>query len=269
MKIRRLLVVLLMLSATRALAAIEIIQLNHRMADELLPMARSVIGDDGRINAYGNQLIVNAPVAQLQELRELLKQLDTPPRRLLITVDSGAAGAGEWRGYAVDDSVGAGDVEVQAGRGQTHGENRVRILNRSTDSWGDALQQIQVTEGYPALIQTGQSMPVHNIQVGLYGQVYHEPHYRDVTRGVYVTARISGDIVHITLNSNNDRLDPSHPGVIDIQTLNTQVSGRLGEWIYLGNASQSRQSDHQKLLRQHFDSTRQELSMRLKVETLK
>ncbi|GAB3378690.1 secretin N-terminal domain-containing protein [Azotobacter armeniacus] len=259
---------LLMLSATQALAATKIIQLNYRMADELLPMAQSVIGDDGRINAYGNQLIVNAPAAKLQELRGLVEQLDTPPRRLLISVDSSEAKNGERRGYVVDDSVGAGGMEIQSGRGQVYGENRVRILNRSTDSRGGALQQIQANEGYPALIQTGQSVPLRSTHVGPYGQVYRETHYRDVTRGTYVTARISGEIVHITLSSNNDRLDSSRPGVIDVQTLETQVSGRLGEWIDLGNASESHWNDRQGLLRQRSESTQEELSMRLKVETL-
>lgn len=268
MKIRSLLAVSLMLSATHALAATEIIQLNYRMADELLPMAQSVIGDDGRIHAHGNQLIVNAPAAQLRELRELLEQLDTPPRRLLISIDSGEARTGERRGYAVDGSVDAGNVEIEAGRGPIHGENRVRILNRSTDRRGDALQQIQATEGYPALIQTGQSVPLHTTHIAPYGRLHRETHYRDVTHGVYVIARISGDIVHITLSSNNDRVDRSHPGVIDVQRLDTQVSGHLGEWIELGNARASRQSDQQGLLRQHSASSQEELSMRLKVEAL-
>jgi hypothetical protein len=56
--------------------------------------------------------------------------------------------------------------------------------------------------------------------------------------------------------------------VIDVQRLDTQVSGHLGEWIELGNARESRQSDQQGLLRQHSESTQKERSMRLKVETL-
>lgn len=268
MKTRPLLVVLLTLAAARALAATEIIQLNYRMADELLPMAQSVLGSDGRVNAYGERLIVNAPAAKIQELRGLLEQLDSPPRRLLISVDNSEAKTGERHGYAVDGSVDAGSVEIQAGRGQIHGENRVRILNRGTDSRNGAFQQIQATEGYPAQIQTGQSVPLRSTHIGPHGQVYRETDYHDITRSLYVIARISGDNVHITLSSNNDRLDTSRPRVIDIQSLDTQVSGRLGEWIELGNASESRQSDHQGLLRQHSASSQEELSMRLKVEIL-
>jgi len=268
MKTRILLTALLLLVSVPALAATEIIRLQYRMAEEMLPMAHSVLGDAGRVNAYGDQLIVNAPAAHIEELRDLLKQLDTPPRRLLISIDSSDSSTGERRGYRVDGSLGTGNVEIQAGRGQVHGENRIRILNRSTDGHGGALQQIQATEGYPALIQSGQSVPLRDTQVGPYGQVYRETRYRDVTRGIYATARISGDIVHVTLSSNNDRLDPSRPGVIDVQTLDTQVSGRLGEWIEIGNLSESRHGETSGLLRQRSESTVEERAMRLRVEIL-
>ncbi|WP_090940601.1 secretin N-terminal domain-containing protein [Azotobacter beijerinckii] len=269
MKIRPLLVVLLTLATARVLAATEIIQLNYRMADELLPIAQSILGGDGRVNAYGDRLIANAPAAKIQELRGLLEQLDSPPRRLLISVDNSEAKTGERHGYAMDGSVDAGNVEIQAGRGQIHDENRVRILNRGTASRNGVLQQIQATEGYPAQIKTGQSVPLRSTHIGPHGrQVYRETDYLDITRSLYVIARISGDNVHITLGSNNDRLDTSRPRVIDIQSLDTQVSGRLGEWIELGNASESRQSDHQGLLRQHSASSQEELSMRLKAEIL-
>ncbi|MFC0712186.1 secretin N-terminal domain-containing protein [Azorhizophilus paspali] len=266
MKICRLLILLLTLASSCALAATEIIQLNHRMADEMLPVAHALIGDEGRVHAHGNQLIVNAPAAQVQELRALLEQLDIPPRRLLITVDSSAARSGTQHGYSAGDSVDSGDVEIRNGRLQDG--NRLRILSHGTDRQGDALQRIQATEGYPALIQTGRSVPLHDTQIGPYGQLYRETYYRDITRGVYVTARISGDIVHVALSSSNEQLDPSLPGAIDVQQLDTQVSGRLGEWIDLGNSSESRDNDQQAPLRRYSASTREELSMRLRVEIL-
>ena len=49
-------------------AATEVIQLNNRMAEDVLPVAESVLGGQGRVTAYGNQLIVNAPDALIREL---------------------------------------------------------------------------------------------------------------------------------------------------------------------------------------------------------
>jgi len=267
-RIRRLLTVLLMVSAPQIMAATEIIQLKYRMADELLPMAQSVIGEERRIHAYGNQLIVNAPEAQLRELRNLLEQLDTPPKRLLITIDSSETKTGAQHGYSVDASAEVGNVNIQSGHSRSQGENRIRILNRTTGSDGSAQQQIQATEGYPALIQNGLSIPLHSTHIGPYGQIRRETEYRDVTRGIYAIVRVSGEIVHITLTSDNGQLDPSQPGIVDIQRMKTQVSGHLGEWIELGGGRESRQSDRQGILRQHSTSSSEELSMRLKVELL-
>ena len=88
-------------------AATEVISLNHRMADELLPAARSVVGERGRVSGHGNQLIVNAPAEATAELRGLLEQLDKPPVRLLITVDSSATGFEQDRGHALSGTVGS------------------------------------------------------------------------------------------------------------------------------------------------------------------
>ncbi|HCL15367.1 MAG TPA: secretin, partial [Pseudomonas sp.] len=69
-------------------AATEVIQLNNRMGEEVLPVAESVLGGQGRVTAYGNQLIVNAPDALIRELRQVVDQLDVAPKRLLVSVDT-------------------------------------------------------------------------------------------------------------------------------------------------------------------------------------
>jgi len=60
-----------------AQAASEVIQLNFRMAQDILPVVQSVLGEQGRATAYGNQLIVNASDDKIAELRAVLEQIDT------------------------------------------------------------------------------------------------------------------------------------------------------------------------------------------------
>ncbi|EXF45617.1 type II and III secretion system family protein [Pseudomonas sp. BAY1663] len=129
----------LLLAITLALslplhAATEVIQLNHRMAEDVLPVAASVVGEQGRVTAYGNQLIVNAPGPVISELRQVLEQLDTEPKRLLISVDTQDSASGSSSGYRVDGSLRAGDVEFETGRGETGGRDQVRIIRRSTST---------------------------------------------------------------------------------------------------------------------------------------
>ncbi|HCJ28085.1 MAG TPA: secretin, partial [Pseudomonas sp.] len=97
---------------------------------------------------------------------------------------------------------------------------------------------------------------------------YQQTQYRDVTRGFYATATIHGDRVQITVSSQQDRMNPSAPGAIDIQQTDTRVSGRLGEWISLGGIDESASSNQSGTLRRYSTQGRQDLSLRLKVDTL-
>lgn len=249
-------------------AATEVIPLQYRMAEDVLPVAQSVIGEQGRVNAYGNQLIVNAPQAAIVELRQILEQLDSEPKRLLISVDTQDSAAGNSSGYSVDGSIRAGDVEFETGRGERHGRDQVRIIRRSTSSQEGGIQQIQTSEGYPALIQVGQSVPLTTSGTDGYGRIYQQTQYRDVTRGFYVTANLIGDRVQITVSSNRDRVNQMTPNVIETQLADTRVSGRVGEWISLGGIDESASSQHDGTLRRYSTQGRQDLSLRLKVDVL-
>ena len=88
MPLRTLLTTLLLGCSFSAAAATAVVPLNHRTSTDLLPVAQKFIGKDGDVSAYGNKLIVNAPQEKIDELNTLISQLDTAPKRLLITVDT-------------------------------------------------------------------------------------------------------------------------------------------------------------------------------------
>ena len=88
MSLRTLLTALVMTVSACAMAATEVVNLNNRTSADLLPVAQNFIGKDGTVSAYGNQHIVNAEPARIEGLRALLGQVDTPAKRLLITVDT-------------------------------------------------------------------------------------------------------------------------------------------------------------------------------------
>jgi hypothetical protein len=56
----------------------------------------------------------------------------------------------------------------------------------------------------------------------------------DALQGFYVTARLAGDRVILTISTSDDEFDESQDDlVIHTQRLSTTVSGRIGEWIEL------------------------------------
>ena len=268
MKVRALLTAALFSCSLSLSAATEVIPLSFRTADEVLDVVQSTLGQEGKVNAYGNQLIVNAEPAKIAEVRALLLQLDTEPRRLLISVDSDESGYQSDRGYQADGSISAGNAEIQIGQGEINGRDQVRIIRRSTDSRSGGTQQVQATEGYPALIQVGQSVPLTTRGRDAYGQPYSNTQYRNVTRGFYVTASLSGERVHINISSNRDRLSQSQPGAIDVQSTDTRVSGRLGEWINIGGVSEQSQGSQADFLQHRSTQGREDMSIRVKVDVV-
>jgi hypothetical protein len=99
-------------------------------------------------------------------------------------------------------------------------------------------QKIRAVEGYPAFLYTGQSIKVP-AEDSSGNTLLLEA---DALRGFYVTARLAGDRVILTISLSNDRLAEAQgkhsreSGALQIDTahLSTTVSGHLGEWIDLG-----------------------------------
>lgn len=250
MPLRPLLTCLLLLTSLCAQAATQVLPLNYRTSDELLPVAKSFIGAQGSVSAYGNQLIVNADPARIEELGALLDQLDRPARRLLISVDTSDSNDQAASGYRVE--------------GQAQG----RVIQYGTANRSGGVQQVQASEGTPALIQTGQSVPLTSTAVGPYGYPQSQTEYRNVTQGFYVTASLTGDTVHLNISTNNDRLSQERPDVVNVQSTDTTVSGKLGEWITLAGSNEQSQLNQRDYSRNYATQGRNDMTLRVKVDAL-
>lgn len=244
MSLRTLLTALVMTVSACAMAATEVVNLNNRTSADLLPVAQNFIGKDGTVSAYGNQLIVNAEPARIEGLRALLGQLDTPAKRLLITVDT------------------------NENNQQNSGDSQTRIISYGTASRDGGVQQIQASEGVPALIQVGQSVPLTTTQQDSYGRLQNQTQYRNVTQGFYVTASVTGETVHLAISTNRDRMSQERPDVVNVQSTDTTVSGRLGEWIPLAGVNRETQADKSSTTRSYSTQGRDDLTLRVKVDTL-
>ncbi len=244
MSLRTLLTALLLTASLSAVADTEVVNLSNRTSADLLPVAQNFLGKDGTVSAYGNQLIVNADPAKIQDLRALLSQLDTPTKRLLITVDT------------------------NENNQQNSGDSQTRIISYGTTSRDGGVQQIQASEGVPALIQVGQSVPLTTTQQDSYGRLQNQTQYRNVTQGFYVTASVTGETVHLAISTNRDRMSQERPDVVNVQSTDTTVSGRLGEWITLAGINRETQADKSSTTRSYSTQRRDDLTVRVKVDTL-
>ena len=231
---------------------LEIIALKHRSAEELIPVIQPFIRPGASLTGHQYQLFIRTTPDNLAELRDMVLRLDTPPRRLLVTVRqnvdreqlnseaelSGRANVGDnVRILSTQRGVGGAAVEHRSGGNLIRG--RVESTSQREDS-ADS-QQVQILEGQPATIQIGQSIPLveGGVVPGYYGAgIVPTLQYHDVTRGFSVLARTHGDQVTLEVNPHRDILSPRGGGAIDTQSLHTTISGRLGEWLELGGVEQ-------------------------------
>ena len=243
MPLRPLCAALLLAASLTAQAATEVLPLQHRSSAELLPAAQAFIAKDGTVSAFENKLIVNASPERIDDLRALLQQLDTAPKRLLISVDN-------------NDS----NFQDNRGNGQ--------VIRYGTSNRDGGMQQVQASEGQPALIQVGQSIPVTSTSTDGYGRLQSNTEYRNVTQGFYVTPSVSGDRVRLQISSNNDRISNERADVVKVQSTDTTITGKLGEWLTLAGYNQQSQAERSPANRIYSTQRGENMTVRVKVDLL-
>ncbi len=224
-------IVLLLLLPLLAHAEIGAIALKHRSAESLIPLLQPVLDEGVRISGQGDTLIVNSKPWQLEELRSLVTQLDTPLQSLLITVIQGGDDNHSALGAVAD-----GTLE----------KPRVRVYGTQKRQREAVSQQLRVIEGEWATISAGESVPIAK-QSKSHGPngttVQQSVEYKDVESGFEVRPRVQGESVTLELRPFRARRSRSGGGIIEQQQIETTLSGRLGEWISLGGVAEDEKRD--------------------------
>ncbi len=222
---------------------VEVIRLNYRTAEQVIPTLQPMVEPGGAVSGMQSTLVIRASRANIAQLKQVLDSLDRMPRRLLISVRQDAGGSFERRGVGVAGTVASGDARVAVNE-PPRSESGVTISAYDSSGARDAsvTSQVQALEGSPALISTGQSVPLRSTVVtpAPGGTVMHNTtSFRNTGSGVYVIPRVSGDRVILEIAPQTASPGRSGPGSVTYQQLSTTASGRLGEWFPLGGIDQS------------------------------
>ena len=162
----RLLLMLLFALGTAHADEVEVIQLEYRTAEQLIPMLRPLVEPGGAVSGMQSTLVIRASRANIAQFRQVLETLDRTPRRLLISVRQDAGGGFEQRGAGVSGTVASGDARVSVNEAPRR-ESGVTIGAFDSSGSRDAstATQVQALEGSPAFIAVGQSVPVQSTVV--------------------------------------------------------------------------------------------------------
>jgi hypothetical protein len=230
---KRILLLLLCLPAFVWAQALEIIPLQYRMADQLLPSLLPFVERGGALSGTNDKLFLRASSRNQAEIRRLVAELDVPMRRLMISVRQEADDEATDRGGSVKGSITFRDGKVGAG-------GTARLYSSSRTGNDRVSQQVQTIDGGRASIVVGQSLwlPLRQIVMGPGGTIVSETVVQhDLGTGFVAVPRLSGNRVSIEVSPRHDTPGAT-PFDVRVERLVTTISGPLGEWIALGGSIQ-------------------------------
>lgn len=257
--IRHLLILTLLLLTPRLNAEeLTILELKHRLPEQVLPTLQPLVAPGGTLVGANNQLFVKTTPDNLKQIIAALNAIDTPMSRLLISVRQSANLRDKQRQYALDGvQATPSDVRIQGSIKLSQGNTQEAVT-----------QQLQTVDGGAARIFVGQSIPVtmYAVVMGQQGTIRSEQqYYVDIGSGFTATPRLIGDRVTLTIHPLQQQQLASG---IQTSELTTEVSGRLGEWLAIGQSDMLQGSQHQALLGQSSSQTQQSQQVWLKVDRM-
>jgi hypothetical protein len=202
--------------------------------------------------------------ANQAELRQLIAALDTPQRRLMISLrqegsDSGSAGGA---GASARVEVGAGGAAI-SGRGhlyQSDSQSR-----RNVGATGADHRRRPALRSWSA---RAISCPCGNWWSDPVAPSFRKP-WCSAISGPASSAvpRLAGDRVTVEISPRDDTPGPL-PGSVNSQRLITTVSGRLGEWMELGGGVTEQSASGSGIIRYSTQSASRQRRLLLRIEAL-
>ena len=253
MKLRYKLLVLLLLVSSAQAASITTIQLENRPAEEIIPIVKPMLGAGDAISGQGFRIFLRSSPQTLSQVKDMIEVLDIAAKTLQISVFQGNTRGLGALGFDANIQIESGDASIDIGTGGNNSSDGGGTITYSTSKGSGSINststrmrlednpihQIRVLEGTEAYIETGEQIPyfsgTHWI---LPGTVAGGIEYKDVTTGFYVLARIHGDKVTLQVSPFKNTQGNARGGNIETQYANTTITGRVGEWLLIGGASE-------------------------------
>jgi type II secretory pathway component GspD/PulD (secretin) len=272
--VRALVATLILLFCLGAAAQeLQVIELRHRLADDVIPALQPLLEPGGVITGMDGMLFVRTSPGNLEQIRRAVATLDRQPRQLRITVGQGTVATDSRAGVQGSATVGSSDVRVGVNRppGSTTGIT-VSAAGRTQHADLRNLSSVTTLEGSETFISVGQSAPVTTTEVERRpggSTVVQTTGYRSAATGFYATARVQGDLVTLDVSPQQQRFSgTTRDRTVDSAGLATRISGRLGEWIGAGGSSNTNSGASTGLLTWGRRSDASSYSVWVKVEEL-
>lgn len=229
---------------------LEIISLQHRPANEIIPVLKPLLIKDGSISGENFTIFIQTSDDNLQQLKSLLPVLDIQYRLLRISMMQETPQMMKRYGYLVDDKNKKSNTMIYSTQRKQNNPNQ---------------QIIQVTEGQWATLQTGTSIPSLSRTTNHDGTVTESIQYSTVLTRLKIHPVIKGKKLNIEIQSQTG----NNNNIQDMPVIKSRVSGELGEWIALGGivSKQTKTASRYSFTTQRSSNTAQQLFIKIELTT--
>jgi type II secretory pathway component GspD/PulD (secretin) len=261
--------VILLLSSFSAFAETEfkIITLQHRFANDLLPVITPMVGADGTATGMNNQLILRASPERMREIEEAVSQLDVARVNRKITVKTSNDIQNQHERIEASGTARVGNVTISNDRHAKPNTGSVDIQNSTRNISQNTNQFINVVDGERAFIRVGQIVPFTQEWVTLsqrYIQIERTTNWREISTGFAVRPRSIGNQVELEITPRIAK--PNSQGFVDFESLTTIVHATPGSWVDIGGTMQTNDEISRKILGIQNSASQQNSSLMIKVE---
>jgi len=211
---------------------IETIQLNHRLATEVLPEVQSFLPKNATARAFNDYIILQARPSAITEIKQLIHQLDTPLQRLKVSVLKTDEKLLNQKNLDLETDISISNEGTSAAASiNTWSSNTVRNKDQHYQAQGIA--------GNPILISMGQDIPQKQQDILIFADgsvaVQSSTDYISIASGFQAVARIlPNHHAVIDIHPQFSHLSKRH-GTINTSKIITSISGPVGTWIELGH----------------------------------
>ncbi|MGH8186860.1 MAG: secretin N-terminal domain-containing protein, partial [Steroidobacteraceae bacterium] len=144
-RLRWLALLLCGLAAAVGAQSLEVIDLKHRRAEELIPVLQPLLEPGGALSGQDYKLFVRASAANVAQLRQALAQLDRQPRQLFVSVRRSTQQEIERERASVAGTVRSGDAAVAVNESpRTSSGVTVRATDDSSNDRSVGVASVQV-----------------------------------------------------------------------------------------------------------------------------
>lgn len=261
---------LLLLSSVCIAESIEVIGIKYRRADEVVPMVKNFLSQDGKVTVdrRTNSLVVVDEEDSIQKVREFLKNYDKPIQQVTVYVRFKELRSEKGGSVSADARVSGDGWSVFTG-GKTEDGVDVRVKGRKSDSRNLSEYYVRIASGSPAVILAGKEIPYTDQWLylcGKYANISGSIGFHTIDSGFEVVPVVMSDRVSIDITPQiSYEADRGKPGIIRFTRAATTILVPMDEWVEIGGTSGTDNEVITAILESGSRTKNSKLSISLKV----